>query len=226
MLHRRQKISQRMEWCNHQRMHTAFGKAAGLGWATCPQSFDRSCYNHRTLITKKNFSLRENHNNSACDSGDNCQNLVMVEPLSLIGLVSNIAQFTEYALELLSDAKSVYRTGQTIGCLEVIELSKAIERMNFLMQKVEDSYTKSVNSNTHDAETQIEMDLLQRYRSISADLRFILEELEFNSGRNRAVECVRVILKAYRKKAEVETLRRKLESLLTDVQSRNVCLIM
>ncbi|RPA87896.1 hypothetical protein BJ508DRAFT_219199 [Ascobolus immersus RN42] len=150
----------------------------------------------------------------------------MAEPLALIGLVSNIAQFTGYALEVFFEAKNIYSTGRSATTTNLLDINESPKWMEFLMKQVEASVEGCGGNNGGQLDSTPEKDLLSRYTVISTELSKVLQEAtKDGKAKNQIVRSIQVALHGYKNKERIANLRSKLESLKNDVDTRSIYLV-
>lgn len=164
-----------------------------------------------------------------------------MEPLTVLGVIANIAQFIDYVVRLFSEAKTIFRTNQSSASIATLDVSEASNQIAYLMEQIEDSAekfeqmdtTRNPNAPTgfhtktgHDG--SIERDLLRRYRAIAVELDAILRDLKLKAGKtvgSRMFNSAQLAIKSYRRKDVIEGLNTRLVTLGKDVDSRNIWLL-
>jgi hypothetical protein len=143
-----------------------------------------------------------------------------MEPLSIIGLISNIAQFAEQAAVLMVEIRCIYRSGKssTPQLKEAVESAQKTERM---MEEIKRS--PCFQGGLKGVEL-IDIELVEKYGDISRDLSLLLEELKLKDGKNKLLGSIQVAFKKLQCGQKVEELKRKLELLRKEVKERGFTL--
>ncbi|RPA87894.1 hypothetical protein BJ508DRAFT_409861 [Ascobolus immersus RN42] len=153
----------------------------------------------------------------------------MVEPLSIIGLISNIAQFSEYAINLIAEVRNVCQEGQSISHSTAAALSDATKDLGYYMSKVRTSTQEGMfNRATNDEDFEIEQNLFQRYTKISEELAAVLQEIRVDKDNNdkpTVLQSVQTVWKGYRNKDRIKDLGDRLKRLRKDAEIRNSFLL-
>ncbi|RPA78140.1 hypothetical protein BJ508DRAFT_160563 [Ascobolus immersus RN42] len=139
-----------------------------------------------------------------------------MEPLSIIGLVSNIAQFVEQASTLVLEIKSIYQAGQVLAPKldEAVRKAKTTQRM---IDDIEQSHCLKDGLKKAEA---LDIGIVDEFRIISQALTLLLDELKLRDGKSKLLESVRVAFKRLQHGNKMDDLLQKLNSLGQEVEGR------
>lgn len=133
----------------------------------------------------------------------------MAEPFAILSVVANIAQFTEYALILVSETREILASarGVTKENLEIEAIvSSIIGRHEALVQS-----TSSHAGNRPSSRGELAiLGLAERCGPISKDMIKILEKLKAKNSSFPKLESLRAALVASTKKSTIHDLRQRL----------------
>lgn len=152
---------------------------------------------------------------------------IMAEALTVIGLVANIAQFTEYGLKFFGEAKTIYKGGTSKATLDLTDATDVSRKMEYLMKQVEESVNscsslRTVNGNI---DMKVELEMHNRYLSISSDLSTLVKEMDNGMAKNRVMASIQLAFRGHRNRAKIEALKANLSKLREDVNARNMFLL-
>ncbi|KAF2145650.1 uncharacterized protein K452DRAFT_211711, partial [Aplosporella prunicola CBS 121167] len=129
----------------------------------------------------------------------------MMDPLTAIGLASNVVQFITFASDLVSKGRVIYKSadGQLVETLELSEITE------ILQAEIEVDHISTGGRLATKTDKQLE-ELCNGCRGVSTDLLRAIDALKFN-GRHRKWNSFRQALQSIWKEEEIQSLTMRLE---------------
>jgi len=140
----------------------------------------------------------------------------MAESFAILGIVANIAQFTEYALILVPETREILASARG-----VTEENLDIE---LIVRTIQDRHETLVQSTASGTETGIPsrgelaiLKLADRCEPITKDLVKMLEKLRVKNSKFPKLESLRAALIASAKKPAIQALKQRLLDIETQI---------
>jgi hypothetical protein len=140
----------------------------------------------------------------------------MMDPLTALGLASNIVQFVDYTRKLISGARELY-VSSSGAKRENLELESIVRNIQELAERVRHGNTEQKEM-VANQDKQL-LDLSDQCVAVSTELLSVLDSLKVK-GPDRSWESFHQAFKSQRKKGEIEGLQRRLDRISKHLNAR------
>ncbi|KAH7360458.1 hypothetical protein BKA65DRAFT_421518 [Rhexocercosporidium sp. MPI-PUGE-AT-0058] len=132
----------------------------------------------------------------------------MMDPLTVLGLASNIVQFVDFTSKLISATHSLYASssGAKLENVELEGLTQDLQRLALQVNPPDVSYTR----NTMTEEESDLLNLSKQCLEVSTELLLVLESIKVK-GNHKKWKSFYQALQSVRKKGEIEALQVRLD---------------
>lgn len=144
----------------------------------------------------------------------------MIDPLSALGLASNILQFVEFGCKLVSDGYELHENGSLSGVDELELVTKDLICLAKDLTAVNPPQSKTSPSADGDGLQQ----LAASCKSIADELIHVLSSLKPRNSHN-GIESFRAAFRKARKKGAIENLEKRLEKIQNQLNIRLIAML-
>ncbi|RPA80977.1 hypothetical protein BJ508DRAFT_326825 [Ascobolus immersus RN42] len=152
---------------------------------------------------------------------------MMGDALAIIGLLSNIAQFLEYGIQISREAAAI-SDDKSETTKELCELATVMQMVNFGIEKTErdrstgSSFTSDHMFGNFDEDARL---VVEQCKPLVKELSTLIENLQERSGTKSRLADLALALRRRRAKSDLENLEFRIRRLLEAITRNNISVL-
>jgi hypothetical protein len=142
----------------------------------------------------------------------------MLDPLTALGTVANVAQFVDFAIKIFVTSRNIYNSADG-NLVEHTDLSRVTEDVSSLAEKLRESLAITTTKTSLTADEQALSGLCKGCVDVSLELTTALEKIKVQ-GKGRRFRCFRQALKSVWGKDEIDQLEKRVRMYKEELNTR------
>jgi hypothetical protein len=142
----------------------------------------------------------------------------MLDPLTTLGAVANVAQFIEFAIKIFANSHSIYNSANG-SLIEHDDLGRVSEDISALSRKLQESLTTTAASDSLTGDEQALCDLCKGCIDVSQELTNALKNLT-GQGKPGKFRSFRQALKSVWSKDDIDRLEKRVRLFKEELNTR------